>query len=369
MGRRDRENTYVSPYQYLRDKVADMAKNAYQHIRTQVKKNLHPIVTGLLGMDYAIRATTPVSVAEAQEGLETYLGDAGFHAIHETDVKAVHNHYRLAYPDFKILKVVEARTFMECPMAGSAVRLDPGISTVLPPGIILYELDDLTYVSAIRPSTLLALFREREIRETIVELEGALWDALETGVPESDLLEQEPPIRPGEGGRRASMKKALNVVLSLVDAEYAIHLSTPRPPSEVKTQLRDSLAKRGQQTLGEVADGQIMLVVNPGQAHKALAIEPDVGVFAPLSVSVFEADGRTHVRSVRPTTLLIFFDQPAMQDILMEMEMLLWNGLVDGVPEGRIESRQPPLHPEGGQRTTAGGLPGGLGSARNRLGD
>ena len=346
-----------------------MGKNLYQNVRTQVKKNLQPVITGPLGMDFAIRAKTPVPVPEAQQALEEYLGEAGFHVIHETDVKGIHNHYEIEYPEFRILQVVKARTFMQCPMASSAVDLDPSSSSVLPPGITMYELDGVTYVSAVRPSTLLAVFRDGEIRETVVELEGALWDALKNGVPESELLDQEPPIRPGENAGRARMKKLLNPLLSVVDAEYAIHVSTERSPHEVKEQLRTSLDRRGQKVLGEVADGRIMLAVNPGQAHKALAIDPDVAVFAPLSVSVFERDGRTHVRSVRPTTLLIFFGHPAMQDILMEMEMLLWNGIVDGVPDGRVESRQPPLQPEGGQRTTAGGLPGGLGAARDRPSD
>jgi uncharacterized protein (DUF302 family) len=346
-----------------------MGKNLYQNVRTQVKKNLQPIITGPLGMDFAIRATTPRPVPEAREALGEYLQAEDFHVIHETDVKGIHNHYEIEYPEFKILKVVKAKTFMQCPMASSAVELDPGTSSVLPPGIVLYDLDGTTHISAVRPSTLLAVFRDPDIRETIIELEGALWDAFENGIPEAEIIDQEPPIRPGENTRRARVKQLLNPLLSAVDAEYAIHVSTEQSPHAVKEQLRDSLARRGQRVLGEVADGRIMLAVNPGQAHKALAIDPDVAVFAPLSVSILERNGRTHVRSVRPSTLLIFFDQPALQDILMEMEMLLWNGIVEGVPEGRIESRQPPLQPEGGQRTTAGGLPGGLGSARERPND
>lgn len=345
-----------------------MGKNLYQNVRTQVKKNLRPILSGRLGMDHAIRATSPASVAEVEERLEAHLADAGFHVVHETDVGGIHDHYNIEYPDFKILKIVQGRTFSACPMASTAVDLDPGTSTILPPGIALYDLDGTTHVSAVRPSTLLAVFRQPEVRETLVELEGALWDALEDGVPDSTMLDQERPIRSIDDDR-ATMKMGINLVLSLVDAEYAIHVSTPYSPEEVTGQLRESLARRGQHVVGDVDDGRILLVVNPGQAHKALAIDPDVAVFAPLSVSVLESEERTHVRSVRPTTLLIFFGQPAMQDILMEMEMLLWNGIVNGVPESRIESRQPPLKPDRGQRPTAAGLPGALGSARGTSGD
>jgi uncharacterized protein (DUF302 family) len=342
-----------------------MGKNLYQNVRTEVKKNLNRVVE-FAGMEYAIRATTPVSVPGAERALREYLADHGFHVIHETDVKAIHEHYDIEYPEFKILKVVRAETFMECPMASTAVDIDPSTGSVLPPGIILYDLDGVTHVSAVRPSTLLAVFRDPDVRDTIVELESFLWDALFEGVPDSEMVSEEPPLRPGEESRRGTFKKRLNLVLSLVDGESSMHFSTDASPEEVKETLRDSLTRRGQRVLGEVAGGDIMLVVNPGQAHKALAIDPDLAVFAPLSVAFSTEGGRTHVRTVRPTTLLIFFTHPEMQDLLMEMEMLLWNALVDGVPGGRVESRQPPLQPEGGQRTIAAGLPGGLGALRKQ---
>jgi uncharacterized protein (DUF302 family) len=339
------------------------SQNLYQGIRTQVKKNLNRVVERI-GMEPAIRASTPVPIEEAEAALREFLGEHGFHVIHETDVEAIHNHYKLDYPGFKILKVVRARNFMSCPMASSAVQINPGTGAVLPPGIVLYEADGETRVSAVRPSTLLALFTEPDLRETIRELEGYLWRALEEGLPESTMLSAEPPVAPGRNDRRARMKGALNYVLSLVDAEYSMHVSSPEPPSEVRDALRGALDVRGQKVVGEVAGGQIMLVVNPGQAHKLLAIDPDVAVFAPLSAAVFEDGGRTHVRTVRPSTLLIFYTQPDMQNILMEMEMLLWNALTRGVPGARVESRQPPLPPGTGQATTAGGLPGGLDSFR-----
>lgn len=339
------------------------SQNLYQGIRTQVKKNLNRVVERV-NMEPAIRASTPVPIAEAEAALREFLSDHGFHVIHETDVKGIHNHYTLSYPEFKILKVVRAEHFMSCPMASTAVEINPGTGAILPPGIILYEIDGETRVSAVRPSTLLALFTEPELRSTIRELEGYLWTALEEGVPQSTMLSTEPPVSPGENDRRAQLKGSLNYVLSLVDAEYSMHVSSPAPPLEVKEALRGALDIRGQKVLGEVSDGQIMLVVNPGQAHKLLAIDPDVAVFAPLSVAVFQENGRTHVRTVRPSTLLIFYTQPDMQNILLEMEMLLWNSLVKGVPDARVESRQPPLPPETGQATTGAGLPGGLDSFR-----
>lgn len=337
--------------------------NPYQNIRTQVKKNLNDVVE-YVGMEPAIRASTPLPLEEAETALREFMADHGFHVIHETDVEAIHNHYDLSYPGFKILKFVRAETFAACPMASTAVQINPGTGAVLPPGVILYEVDGETRVSAVRPSTLLALFRDAELRHTLRELEGYLWTALDEGVPESTMLSSEPPVAPGRNDRRAAIKQSLYWVLSLVDAEYSMHVSSSAPFAQVKRELRDALGMRGQKVLGEVADGRIMLAVNPGQAHKALAIDPDVAVFAPLSVAIFEGDRRVHVRTVRPSTLLVFYTQPDLQDILLEMEMLLWNSLVKGVPRVRVESRQPPLSPGTGQATTGAGLPGGLGSLR-----
>lgn len=203
---------------------------------------------------------------------------------------------------------------------------------------------------------------EARARETIRELEGVLWDALADGVPESTMLSEEPPVTQDE--RRGRIKELLHPVLDLLDAEFTFHVSVDRPPRVVATELRESLTKRGQHVLAEVGAGTVLLAINPGQAHKALAIDPDIGVFAPLSVTISEEHDRTHVRCVRPSTLLIFFGQPDMQDILLEMEMLLWNSLT-ALPDARVHSRQPPLTPGTGQRTTAGGLPGGLGSLGN----
>lgn len=339
--------------------------SVYQSVRTLVKKQLNHVIEAL-DVEFAIRASSPQPIDEVEASLREYLAANDLHVVHEVDVEDIHDHYNIDYPEYRILKVAGADTLRGCPMAGPALDTDPGTSVFLPPSIVLYELDGETRVSAIRPTTLLALFADDDLRETFRDLEGRLWNALEEGVPDSTMLSESPPLPPGEGETRARLKKLLYPVLKLVDAEYSIHVSTDAPRREVVESLRESLTRRGQMVLGEVAGGDILLVVNPGQAHKALAIEPDVGVFAPLSVGVYEADGRTHVRAVRPSTLLIFFTDPDLQDVLQEMEQLLWNALVEGVPDAEVHSRQPPLPPGTGQRTTAAGRPGRLGSARER---
>lgn len=327
-------------------------KNVYQIVRETVKKGLHPVIESL-GIETAIRVTTPVSVTEAEEALRGALTEAGFEVMAEVDVQAIHHHYNLDYPEFRILCVGNSEDMER------GMEIDPGIGTFLPLSVILYELDGETHVSAVRPTTLLALFTDDELRRIIQETEMALWTALSEGIPEAEMLSEEPPLPP-DGNGRALIKRSLNLVLTLVDAEYSIHVSSPLPMEQVTADVRDALDRRGQKVLGEV--GNTLLVGNPGQAHKALAIEPDVAVFVPLSVTVYEEGGETHVRTVRPSTLLPFFSDPDLRDLLQEMELLLWNALVEGVPEATVHSRQPPLPPSGGQRTIAAGLPGRLGS-------
>jgi uncharacterized protein (DUF302 family) len=328
-------------------------KTIYQQIREAVKKGLFPVIDRL-GIETAIRIATPVSVSDAEAALREALDAEGFEVLAEVDVQDIHHHYNLEYPEFKIL-CVGNREEME-----TGLEIDPGLGAFVPLSVILYDLDGETRVSAVRPTTLLALFTDDDLRRVIQKTEAALWQALTEGVPQAELLSEEPPLAPGEERTRTRIKQALNLVLTLVDAEYSVHVSSPVPREQVEADVRDALDRRGQKVLGEVGDTP--LVGNPGQAHKALAIDPDVAVFVPLSVTISEEGGETHVRTVRPSTLLAFYDDPDLRSILQEMEMLLWNALVDGVPDATVHSRQPPLPPTGGQRTTAANLPGGLGS-------
>jgi len=328
-------------------------KNSYQLVRETVKKGLYPIIDHL-GIETAIRGATPIPVSDAEEAVREALAKEGLEVLAEVDVQAIHHHYNLEYPEFRII-CVGNRDKME-----TGMKIDPGLGAFVPLSVNLYDLDGKTRVSAVRPTTLLALFANNDLQRVIQETEVALWRALTEGIPQAELLSEEPPLAPGEQRIRTRIKKALNLVLTLVDAEYSIHVSSSLPREQVEVDVRDALDRRGQKILGEVGD--TLLVGNPGQAHKALAIDPDVAVFVPLPVTISEEGGETHVRTVRPSTLLAFYADPDLRAILQEMELLLWNALVDGVPDATVHSRQPPLPPSGGQRTSAANLPGGLGS-------
>lgn len=314
-------------------------------------------------MDPAIRARTPAPVEEARRALKEYLAEAGLQVVYETALDSPRDgpapgrgvellkvgksrsfsQYQPPRSQIPLgRKAVKTGAFMPPPSASSRVNVDPSTSTVEPPTVALVEGDGVTHVSTVRPSTSLAVFGDRGIAESDVDLEGALWDALEEGAPDSEMPEQEPPARSVDGPR-ATTKAQFDAVLSLAESEYAVHVSTDRPLREMKNRIPDALSRPGQRVLGPVADGQLLFVLHPRRLREALTADQGVAAFAPFPVFVYEEDGRTHVRALRPTTLLAFFGQPAMQDLLVEMEVLLLNGVDEGLPGGRVESRQPPL--------------------------
>ncbi|WP_265108487.1 DUF302 domain-containing protein [Halosolutus halophilus] len=197
-------------------------KTICQLTRETVKKGLHPVIDRL-GIETAIRVTTPVSVSDAEAALREELAEEGVEVLADVDVQAIHHHYNLEYPEFTILCVGNRRE-LEAEMA-----IDPGLGAFVPLSVILYDLDGETRVSAVRPTTLLALFTDDDLQRAIQETEGVLWRVLTEGIPAAEVLSEEPPLMPGEESTRTRIKKALNLVLTLVDAEYSIHVSSPLP--------------------------------------------------------------------------------------------------------------------------------------------
>jgi uncharacterized protein (DUF302 family) len=60
----------------------------------------------------------------------------------------------------------------------------------------------------------------------------------------------------------------------------------------------------------------ILGACNPTLAHRALEIDPGLGVFLPCNVSVFEgADGATYVQAVRPAAMFAAVQRPELQPI------------------------------------------------------
>ena len=72
----------------------------------------------------------------------------------------------------------------------------------------------------------------------------------------------------------------------------------------------------------------ILGACNPALAHKALEIEPPIGVFLPCNVDVFEGDdGCVYVQTPRPKVMFGLVGNPDMRPIAEEVDAKLYRVL------------------------------------------
>ena len=58
---------------------------------------------------------------------------------------------------------------------------------------------------------------------------------------------------------------------------------------------------------------------NPPLAHRALQAEPDLGVFLPCNVVVYDAPDGTHVSAIDPQSMLAAIDNPVLDEIAADV--------------------------------------------------
>ncbi len=114
---------------------------------------------------------------------------------------------------------------------------------------------------------------------------------------------------------------------------YAIAVSSDLPFEEAVARAREALAAEGfgilceidvratlKAKLGEEVEPYVILgACNPPLAHRALGAEPDLGVFLPCNVVVYERDGRTHVSAVDAERMLSLVENEALAPIASEV--------------------------------------------------
>jgi uncharacterized protein (DUF302 family) len=82
--------------------------------------------------------------------------------------------------------------------------------------------------------------------------------------------------------------------------------------------LKQTLASKGVELPNEC---RIFEVCNPRQASKVLQNDMSLSVALPCRIAVYEADGRTHVATLRPTELLAeLSDDPRLTDTAVDVE-------------------------------------------------
>ena len=99
---------------------------------------------------------------------------------------------------------------------------------------------------------------------------------------------------------------------------YGFGRVVDRPFADVLTDVRRSLKEQGfgvvtevdvKQTFKEKLDREVAPYVilgacNPGYAAEVLGTEPELGLFLPCNVIVYEHDGKTRVSVVDPSAML-----------------------------------------------------------------
>jgi uncharacterized protein (DUF302 family) len=115
--------------------------------------------------------------------------------------------------------------------------------------------------------------------------------------------------------------------------EYAIGTTLATPYDQAVPLVKQALKDEGfgvmseidvqaalKQKLG-VERGRYLIIgaCNPSLAHKALEAEPDLGVFLPCNVVVYEASDGTHVSGVDPQSMLGAIDNPVLEEVAAEV--------------------------------------------------
>jgi len=114
---------------------------------------------------------------------------------------------------------------------------------------------------------------------------------------------------------------------------YALSIDLEQPFDEVVPQVRQALAANGfgivaeidlQKTLRDkigvdVEPHLILGACNPRFAHRALQVEPSIGLLLPCNVVVRHAAGLTVVEAINPQTLVTLTENPAMAALAQEV--------------------------------------------------
>ena len=114
---------------------------------------------------------------------------------------------------------------------------------------------------------------------------------------------------------------------------YTLSGTTSLPFAAAVARARETLKEEGfgvlteidvqatlREKLGEETEPYLILgACNPPYAHRALALEPELGTLLPCNVVVYERGGATHVSAVDPAALLGTVGNPELTRVADEI--------------------------------------------------
>lgn len=114
---------------------------------------------------------------------------------------------------------------------------------------------------------------------------------------------------------------------------YALSIDLEQPFEEVVTKVKEALAANGfgivaevpmsnilRDKIGvEIEDQVILGACNPRMAHKALSVEPSIGLLLPCNVVVRRSAGVTVVEAINTSTMVDITENEAMSSVADEV--------------------------------------------------
>lgn len=125
--------------------------------------------------------------------------------------------------------------------------------------------------------------------------------------------------------------------MQTADRSYTLTRTTRRDFDDAVGRVREELAAEGfgvlcdidvqatlRAKLGIERDRYVILgACNPPLAHRALELEPELGVLLPCNVVVYEQDGETHVSAVDAERMLSIVGREALGEIAADVRRRL----------------------------------------------
>ena len=119
-------------------------------------------------MDFDYTVTTKKSFDEAVAAVEQETKSAGFKVLHVHDVTATLKEKGFEIEPLKIIEICNARS------ANSVLQSDIKISLFLPCKINIYQKDNKTYISGLRPTLLAKFFPNTSLNNIFEEIDSAI---------------------------------------------------------------------------------------------------------------------------------------------------------------------------------------------------
>lgn len=129
-------------------------------------------------MQYTMRLVTDEPIDEVEARVREELKNVGFGILTEIDVqKTLKEKIDVDRPPYKILGACNPK------LANEGLNTEPDLGTLLPCNVVLYEEDNKTVVSAMKPTAALSVIGNPALDSLAKEAESLIAKGLQNALP------------------------------------------------------------------------------------------------------------------------------------------------------------------------------------------